>query len=988
MVESVSFRTRARTIDHLGREQIADCPTAISELWKNAYDAYASNVSLHIFDAISPVAAIMDDGHGMSKHDFVEKWLVVGTESKTANKVTEEIDRNGLRSRPKQGQKGIGRLSSAFLGPLLLVVSKRRDTQWTAALVDWRLFENPFLYLHDIEVPLVEFESKEEIFAQFPGMLERLRVNLVGKADDEGHQLRVQAAWSSFDKLERESNRPLTSAAIKKCIAEFVLEPRFLEQWDVWKGTRPTGTLLLVSDITFDLEAQLSTRIHPEDADAAKQSKDRLFQTLSNFTDPFINEEYEKNNPIEFSYSVIAWEKGIRTPIISGSREFDYRDLEDLEHVVEGEVDESGCFRGRVKAFGIWLDGVVTIPPKGQVSNRDNSKVGKFQIHLGTFQQDGSSSSHPPAIHKRLLEQAGKYAGLMVYRDSLRVMPYGREDNDFFEIEKRRTLHAGRYFWSNRRTFGRVSISRENNFNLKDKAGREGLIDNKAAKIFRDLVENILIKSAFDYFGSNSDLQAQYLPDIKELRAREKAEATRSKQRATKRKHFRTKLRRLGPELVTLFDDVDELESRISQSELSVEQDILEFRDELRGLKNQTKDFSLGEAPKNMSGMEDEYFEYRSRQKKISEAIQNIEQRLAFSLQAAVPKAPRDIAFSDLSSHAAYLQSRLRKWQKEARSLLESEERRIASIYEEQSKRYHSRTLALLDDVEFERVSLSIALKKLEDEREEADLENSDIFEPYIGALRSLNENIDLDALAAYSLDKVDELREEIERLHSLAQLGITVEIIGHEIEGLDLSIRSGLDELPRDVQKTEAFGTIRAAHDALSDRLHFLSPLKLSGPKFKTDLRGTDIIKYIRRFFGGHLEENGVVLSATSKFEEFSIYEQPSRIFPVFLNLINNALYWVRQVSGGTNEILLDARGNSVIISDSGPGVDENDQKHLFSLFFTRKIRGGRGVGLYLSRANLAAGGHTIRYANSDEIKDVLLGANFVIEFKGARNG
>lgn len=32
MTQHVTFQTRARTIDHLGREQIADCPTAISEL--------------------------------------------------------------------------------------------------------------------------------------------------------------------------------------------------------------------------------------------------------------------------------------------------------------------------------------------------------------------------------------------------------------------------------------------------------------------------------------------------------------------------------------------------------------------------------------------------------------------------------------------------------------------------------------------------------------------------------------------------------------------------------------------------------------------------------------------------------------------------------------------------------------------------------------------------------------------------------------------
>src|SRR5258707_6356164 len=78
----VTFQTRARTIDHLGRGQIADAPTAVSELWKNAYDAYAQNVALHIFDGRPEIAAIFDDGIGMSRKDVLERWLVIGTESK------------------------------------------------------------------------------------------------------------------------------------------------------------------------------------------------------------------------------------------------------------------------------------------------------------------------------------------------------------------------------------------------------------------------------------------------------------------------------------------------------------------------------------------------------------------------------------------------------------------------------------------------------------------------------------------------------------------------------------------------------------------------------------------------------------------------------------------------------------------------------------------------------------------------------------------
>ena len=45
----VSFKARARTLDMLGRQQIAGIPTAISELFKNAHDAYAERVEVDYY---------------------------------------------------------------------------------------------------------------------------------------------------------------------------------------------------------------------------------------------------------------------------------------------------------------------------------------------------------------------------------------------------------------------------------------------------------------------------------------------------------------------------------------------------------------------------------------------------------------------------------------------------------------------------------------------------------------------------------------------------------------------------------------------------------------------------------------------------------------------------------------------------------------------------------------------------------------------------
>ncbi len=989
MADSVSFRTRARTIDHLGREQIADCPTAISELWKNAYDAYAKKVALHIYDGEVPIAAIMDDGHGMSRDEFVEKWLVVGTESKASGNETTEEDRNGLAPRPKQGQKGIGRLSSAFLGPLLLVVSKRRDTPYVAAFIDWRLFENPFLYLHDIEIPVVEFDLKEQLFNHLPDMFDTLMGNIwgSGKKQDKERDERVKAAWKAFDELEKEEDKPSTREAIEKVVIDTAFEARHLEQWSVWRSDKDQGTALLIADIVFDLEAQLDGRVTPEDEGSAKQARKRLFQTLSNFTDPFADKnEVSAGYAVDiFDYSVTAWQGNLRKSIITDLHEFDLKDLEELEHVVEGAVDANGIFRGRVKAFGEWLTDEIVIQPESQVPTRANSRVGPFHIRLGTFQQVATSSTHPPEIHAAYMEKTDKYGGVMVYRNGLRVMPYGREDNDFFEIERRRTLHAGRHFWSNRRTFGRVSITREGNENLRDKAGREGIIDNKAAKVFRDLVENILIYTAYNYFGTDSDLQKEKLPEIKETRKREKAEAERNKRRASLRKRFRTSLKRLAPQLAELREELESFAQEITESTLDDEVIIAGYRERLSELKDRSKDFSLGETPRNLGTLEEEYLAYRGDRRRVDELLKILEESLNAAYERVAPKEPREVALSELSRHAAYLHSRLRKWNSEAKSLLSDEQQRISELIEARNKLYHQRTLPLLDDVENERIPLGEVLHRLDDERERVDFDNSETFEPYIAALRSLQENIDLATLADYGMDTVDEMREEIDRLHALAQLGITVEIIGHEIQSLELTVSEGLAELPDTVKQTDAYTSAKAAHEALTERLRFLSPLKLSGDSSKTQLTGKLILDYISRFFGDSLLKRGIILNSSERFNQFSLLERPSRIYPVFINLINNAAYWVTRTNDGEKRILLDVVNDKVVVADSGSGVDEDDQKHLFTLFFTRKVRGGRGVGLYLCRANLAAGGHKIEYATEDKYR-LLPGANFVIEFTGAQ--
>jgi signal transduction histidine kinase len=988
MLTSVSFQTRARTIDHLGREQIADCPTAISELWKNAYDAYARNVELHIFDGEIPVAALLDDGHGMSREEFESKWLTVGTESKTNGFEIPEDDRDSLKPRPKQGQKGIGRLSSAALGPLMLIVSKRKNENFVAALIDWRLFENPFLLLQDIRIPVTEFDKVSDLIAELPGLFDQMMGNVWGDSDDKNRTARLNDAWDRFTTQEKaDGNDRSTKDKVVNTLINDVFSERHLSKWSVWQNLSFKGTAMFIADVYDDIKFQIS-KVPFADAEGPEQlAKERFQQTLSNFTDPF-----SKNaEPLatDFCYSVIAWHKTVPSLILDNVNEFDIRNLEDLEHIIEGTVNEEGYFNGRVKVFGEWIEDYKE-KPKVAYKTRKDTAFGSFHIRVGTFEQMIGSTTLPSELHSKFLAQAEKYGGFRVYRDGLRVMPYGRVDSDYFSIEERRSKSAGRYFWANRRMFGRVAITRELNQNLKDKAGREGFIENKASKLFREIVENILTSAADKYFGSKSNLRKPTIANIKEEKAAVKAEADRKKLISKERVRIRNAIKRDNNKLLAHVGKLVELQQSLSsRMGLKASDEIQAIKADIDLLASITSGFSLSPIPPNLGRLEDDYREYRKLEIQAQDAIKELTFRINIAIKESKGQTNTQKAEDVYRSKLASLNASITRYAAEGKEMLAKQQAEFDSLVKHCRDQYKVALKDDLEDLKLEKISLDYVLNKLDEEHIKIEVENSQKLSPYVTALNRLSEEIDLEGLAIDSMNETLKYREEITRLHSLAQLGITVEVIGHEIEGLDMTVTRSLKtiaELSTDPRIIQANIDALEAQQILSDKWRFLSPLKLSGEKISRTLTGEDIYQYVSKFFKSNFNDKDINFSASDAFINMSLFDQPSRIYPVFINLVNNSQYWVERCENIPKQILLDVKGDEVFISDSGPGVDRDDLEQLFTLFFTRKQRGGRGIGLYLCRQNLQASGHKIRYETSQENK-LLAGANFAIEFKGMKN-
>ncbi|PSU31838.1 ATP-binding protein [Photobacterium lutimaris] len=1014
---SSTFKTRARTIDHLGREQIADCPTAISELWKNSFDAYATDVSLHLFDGDTDVAALLDNGHGMSRQEFEEKWLTVGTESKTDGFEIKQADRNGLKHRAKQGQKGIGRLSSAALGPLLLLVSKRKNDRFVAALIDWRLFENPYIYLDDIRIPITEFDNCADVLEELPTMFDKLLGNLWGdseaeiqaeasalafvekiseeealtitKAVSKARTSRLAAAWEQYSGLELGNGisiKETTKSKIENTLIKEVFSERHLGKWAVWQEKSEQGTAMFTAELSEDLKAQLSSTPYEEAGETDVGYKENFFQTLSNFVDPFS----KKNEPQtdRFSCSVTVWRGIYPDTILGQDRQFDLANLEDLEHVVEGYVDSEGYFRGRVKVFGEWIEDYI-VKPKQIYKTRKDSAFGPFHLRAGTFEMQIGSTSLSDEQHASFVEQAEKYAGFRVYRDGLRVMPYGRADNDYFRIEERRSKSAGRYFWSNRRMFGRIAITRENNPNLKDKAGREGFIENRASKLFKEIVEKILIDVADEHFGGKAENRKPTLEFIREQKALQKAEDDRKKLLSRERKRIRTAIKKNTSSLVEHLEKLSSLKHSFeSRIKLNSVDELQKLKKEADALSESTQNFSLSPVPPNLGRLEDDYRYYRKHELAAKEIVQQLTVVVNKALEESSQKTDFEKANEVYRSKLTSLNNAINRYATRGKEALTKQVSDFDRIVKQCRDQYKLEVEDALEDLKLEKISLGKVLTILDETQLKVDVENRQKLGPYTTALESLEEQIDLEGLALHSMNESIKYREELVRLHSLAQLGITVEIVGHEMESLDRSVDFGLKSLA-DTQlstdQNEHLRRVDEAHQALMEKLRFLSPLKLSGEKVSRKISGKEICNYVQAYFGEQFERAEVTFTATKSFESITIVDMASRIFPVFINLVNNSLYWVQQ-HDAERKITLDIIDDEVVVSDDGPGVDIDDLEQLFTLFFTRKQRGGRGVGLYLSKQNLNASGHKIRYETRDRYK-VHAGANFAIEFKGMKN-
>jgi signal transduction histidine kinase len=244
------------------------------------------------------------------------------------------------------------------------------------------------------------------------------------------------------------------------------------------------------------------------------------------------------------------------------------------------------------------------------------------------------------------------------------------------------------------------------------------------------------------------------------------------------------------------------------------------------------------------------------------------------------------------------------------------------------------------------------------------------VLEQVSAQLREVTWSRDDSGEIVSAVDINESLEEEVEALRDrsladleLAQLGMAIDVISHEFEGTIKTVRGSLKRLKAwadaNPRMKELYTNLRMSFEHLDGYLGLFTPLHRRLYRQEVEISGGAIRKFLGELFGERLQRHEIELEATTPFLKNRIRGYPSTFYPVFVNLVDNAIFWLKD-RPKPRHIRLDADGADLLISDTGPGVARRDREIIFDLGFTRKPA-GRGLGLHISRDALRRVGYDL---------------------------
>jgi signal transduction histidine kinase len=976
------FKTRARALDLLGRQQIAGIPTAINELIKNAHDAYADKFDID-FLRKDNLLVLRDDGLGMTKEEFETRWLTIGTESKFVNSKTLLPPKDSTKPlRPVMGEKGIGRLAIASIGKQVLIITKAKQrkevSKIVAVFINWELFELPGINLEDIIIPIKEFD-------EIPGL-------------EEFHNLKSEVLTSLIDLKSKDVISSDDYERIALSVINFDIDPKEINKnivGDFELSNVKGGTFFYINPVS-------ETLIFDIEGDKEKKEATKIEKMLIGF-----HNTMTPNHPkpvIDISFRDYRGDDGTYNNIIDKEQFFTPQEFEIADHHFEGTFDEFGQFKGDINIYGVKKYENHIVNWNG--NNFKETDCGPFKINFVYIQGDLKSSKVDPQNWAILSSKTNKFGALYIYKDNIRVLPYGDVDYDFLHIEKNRTKRASTYFFSHRRMFGVIEINSNSNFKLVEKAGREGFIENKAFRNFQEILKNFVLQLAFDFFDEKGKTpQSEFYNQKKEeLNTVHNALERRDKLAKGKKEKFLHNLDDFFKDLtsskfenevniileetrknlnsIIYIKDIDEASQKIIDYEFEARQKISDYKKKItlsspKGFtisKGNRLDFEtylkeyqileqniFNKAIKEIDSLIEEYITKLnleiSKRKRLEQAVEFI------SFEAKKSNSKKRIETNDVVSDVS------KKIKELTSDLMLDLDNQIRTVKDRFKK------LGTNDVDDFNLVE---ERKLMEEEIELISNRNTFVMDRIIRQFESFyiekdseGQIITNDQISDAMSEELEELRERVQADIELSQLGLAVGILHHEFSSTVRSIRGSIKDLKAwsDVnqQLDSVYKNIKVNFEHLDGYLNLFTPLNRRLNRKREDISLMEVKLFLIDLFKSRMERHGIEFKHTKGFATQKINGFRSTFYPVFVNLIDNAIYWLNHSNVETKIIRMHADESGVYVSNNGIEIPIQDKDRIFDLGFSRK-QNGRGMGLSISKEVLNAENYNISVVSPKE--------------------
>lgn len=986
----MQFRTKARAIDLLGKGQIADLPTAIYELWKNGYDAYATEVSADVYmsgcDGLKqPIVVLSDNGKGMSQDDILNKWLVLGSDSKSRLE-EDTIGEDTLWQEPriKAGEKGIGRLSVAYLGPQMLMLTKKLHKPLQALFFDWRILDNYNLFIDDVEIPVTSIYNLDDFNSKFIQLVSKVETNLKETPSQkpviwEKSQFYIkQSIISDLDNLKCGLVKTTETQCPQIKDTNIIQLPKFFNK-DILGKLLDIESAHGTTFVVFNPDMQLINITSHVDEEDDVNDVDFVRNSLAGFVNTF--KEKTNRNPVENGLFIHKPGEDAINYLNSYGRFFEPEDFSLADVVIEGELDGEGSFSGDIIMYDKRVEYHYTNPRR---RNR-TSYYGTCTLKLGYSMGVLKDSKLDEANFKNINDLVSKYGGLYIYRDGFRVLPYGRAGQDFAGIEEARSKRAASMFFSYRRMYGYIDISRLSNPLLQDKSSREGLINNGAYRAFSNDIF-ALLKSLADEYFSDRPKQDTFLEMQRAINKESEIIKQDKERQQNEKKEFSKALKEFDDKFNSIKDDysasIEHLQILLQEADRN-DKELEQLLNHLTQLELEYNSLLPG-YPLYFSLTEDQEKRYEKCKNAWNVYGESIHKDLdELSLQARKRleiKALRDHFKNENSTYRSVVEQLIEN----NKDVFDSKIHQLSEELNNKSNNYISEfinqvdksasSISSADDIELARTKVREAYESIIEQY-------NNTITPLIEHIKKLSWEIDEELLRETYKQQYEQIKRQWELTKETAQLGTAVEIVDHEFNALYTRINDSLSILCQNdtISILPEYKQLKNYFKALEYKYSLLSPLyKISG-SYSKEIEGKSLMSFLKSFFENKLRIEQIDLRSTQAFDQHVIFIKEPVIYSVLINIVNNAIYWMRNSDKKVIELDYYENTSEIIIRNSGEPIMNSKLERIFELFYSMRPS-GRGLGLYLSRDSLATNYYSI-WATNDPEYNTLHGACFVIK-------